>query len=128
MAKKRNGLAIGFPIEAGEADGNLFGFVLDTKEFIRSKIALLLSVERGERLFYANYGTDLKKLVFDPNDDSTENDLFNEIKRAVEDNFSQVRIKAVSAEQDNNSVFLKVNFEYSEGALTISDSLQFRFE
>lgn len=128
MAETPNGLAIAFPIKPGRGEGNIFGFVTDTKEFIKSKIALLLSVERGERLFYANYGSDLKKILFDPNDDTTENEIFNEVKRSVEDNFSLVTVSKVSAEQDGNAALLKVNFAYQEGALTISDSLTFRFE
>lgn len=128
MAETPNGLAIAFPIKPGVEEGNIFGFVLDTKEFIKSKIALLLSVERGERLFYANYGSDLKRILFDPNDETTENEVFNEVKKSIEDNFSLVSVTKVSAEQDNNAVLLTVKFTYQEGALNISDSLNFRFE
>lgn len=128
MNKIPKGLSISFPIRAGEADGNIFGIDQDTKELLRSKISLLLSVERGERVFYGNYGTDLKKLLFDQNDTASETEVFNEIKRSVEDNFSLVKIKKVESSQEGNSVLLKVNFEYKEGSLTISDSINFRFQ
>lgn len=60
---------------------------LDTVEdemSVRQSILLLLSTGPGERVMRPDYGCDLRKLVFEPNDDTTAGLAIHYVRRALE--------------------------------------------
>ena len=62
------------------------GFYLDitetSKDAIRSDLLHLLLTNKGERLYLPDFGSDLRKYIFEPNDKKTHADIKNKIGRA----------------------------------------------
>ena len=50
---------------------------------VRQSILLLLSTRTGERLMRPEYGTDLQRLIFSPNDDTTAGLAIHYVTKAV---------------------------------------------
>lgn len=50
---------------------------------VRQSILLLLSIRTGERLMRPEYGTDLYRLIFSPNDDTTAGLAIHYVTKAV---------------------------------------------
>ena len=51
---------------------------------VRQAILLLLSTRKGERVMRPDYGCDIHRLVFSPNDDTTAGLAIHHVRRAVE--------------------------------------------
>ncbi|WP_344093839.1 GPW/gp25 family protein [Microbacterium deminutum] len=64
---------------------------------IRQALVLLLSTRPGERIMRPDYGCDLARLVFSPNDDTTAGLAIHYVRRAVERFEPRVVILAVDA-------------------------------
>jgi phage baseplate assembly protein W len=66
-------------------------------EAIRQSLMLLLSTRPGERVMRPDYGCDLWRLVFSPNDDTTAGLAIHYVRRAVERFEPRVVILAIDA-------------------------------
>lgn len=71
--------------EAGLRFGTTGGVALATEEeSVRQAVLLLLSTIPGERVMRPDYGCDLYRLIFSPNDDTTAGLAIYYVRRAVE--------------------------------------------
>jgi phage baseplate assembly protein W len=66
-------------------------------EAIRQSLMLLLSTRPGERVMRPDYGCDLWRLVFSPNDDTTAGLAIHYVRRAVERWEPRVEILSLDA-------------------------------
>jgi phage baseplate assembly protein W len=64
---------------------------------IRQALMLLLSTRPGERIMRPDFGCDLARLVFSPNDDTTAGLAMHEVRRAVERFEPRVTILGIDA-------------------------------
>jgi len=67
---------------------------------IRQALQLLLSTVPGERVMRPDYGCELQRLVFSPNDDTTAGLAIHYVRQAVERFEPRVEIVALDAERD----------------------------
>ena len=58
--------------------------MVDGADSVRQSILLLLSTRPGERVMRPEYGCDLHRLVFAPNDDTTAGLVIHYVQRALE--------------------------------------------
>jgi phage baseplate assembly protein W len=58
--------------------------MVEEQESIRQAILLLLSTRPGERVMLPEYGCDLHRLIFSPNDDTTAGLAMHYVTRALE--------------------------------------------
>lgn len=101
-----------------------------TKDAFSSDLLLLLLTERGERYYYPDYGTNLLKFIFEPNDNLTAQDIEQEIKRTVSLFIPNLTINTVEFNKPENSdIQLNVNikFTYTEDAFSESGELDINF-
>lgn len=126
---------IKFPLTDDVEKGRLFGMTEITKDQISSKLTYLLLTNKGERYYDPNYGTNLLKYVFEPNDQVTENDIENELREDVKKYMPEVTIQRVTFSEgvnDDNSVnentlLVEISFVYSENEYSENGLLQFNF-
>ena len=63
------------------------GFYLDitetSKEAIRSDLLHILLTNKGERLYLPDFGSDLRKFIFEPNDKLTHNDIKDNLNETI---------------------------------------------
>lgn len=71
---------IKFPLNDNLSTNTYFLMTQVTKEALSSDLLLLLLTQKGERYYEPNYGTNLLKFIFEPNDNLTAGDVEQEIK------------------------------------------------
>ena len=78
-----NSYNIKFPFK----DDNELNAFIETnqvsKDAYSSNLLLLLLTQKGERYYEPDYGTNLLKFIFEPNDQLTANDVEDELKNTV---------------------------------------------
>lgn len=91
-----------FPI--GETTNAGYFSKISDINLIRKNLRQLLETERGERFMLPDYGTNIKKYLFEPKDPI----LFNQIKREIAETFEKyaadVRLLNIQVRATNKSV------------------------
>ena len=74
---------INFPLTDDLSTNTYFLMTQVTKEAFSSDLLLLLLTKKGERYYEPDYGTNLLKYIFEPNDTLTSADVEEEIRNTV---------------------------------------------
>ena len=101
-----------------------------TKDAFSSDLLLLLLTEKGERYYHPNYGTNLLKYIFEPNDNLTAQDIEQEIKRTVSLYIPSLKIRKIEFNRpEDTGVQLNVNikFTYTEDTFSENGELDLNF-
>jgi len=127
---------IKFPLNDDVTTNTYFKMSRVTKDAFSSDLLLLLLTQKGERYYEPDYGTDLLKFIFEPNDNLTASDIEQEIKRTVSEYIPALKIEkidfnwGVDAEgqpTSENQLNVKIKFTYSEDAFSESGELDLNF-
>ena len=127
---------IKFPIEDDKVKNGLFKMNSVTKSVLTSNLLLLLLTEKGERYYMPNYGTNLKKFIFEPNDNITIGDIEEELRNTVKEFIPQLTITSIdiytSKDEDNNPISeneirLLIGFSYDEGVFNETGVVEITF-
>jgi phage baseplate assembly protein W len=103
-----------------------------TEDAYSSNLLLLLLTEKGERYYEPDYGTNLLKYIFEPNDTLTSGQVEEEIRDTVALYIPQINISSVSFNEDPNKVSdsqlnVNIKFTYTEGSLTEEGNIDLNF-
>jgi phage baseplate assembly protein W len=107
-----------------------------TKDSYSSNLLLLLLTQKNERYYEPDYGTNLLKYIFEPNDNLTASQVEEEIKNTVSLYIPELKITSVTFnwnldDQGNpisdNQLNVNVKFVYSEGAFSEENSIDLNF-
>ena len=127
---------IRFPIQDDREKNTYFQMNQITKDAFSSDLLLLLLTERGERYYQPDYGTNLLKFLFEPNDNLTEQDVEQEIKRTVSLYIPSLTIDSVAfnrlVDDQGNQISehqlnVHIKFTYTEDAFSESGELDLNF-
>jgi phage baseplate assembly protein W len=100
--------------------------MVEEKDSVRQAIFLLLSTIPGERVMRPDYGCDLYKLIFAPNDQTTAGLAIHYVKQAIERWEKRVEILYLDAYNDRqNQEKLNIVMEYRLRAMQTIDQLNF---
>jgi uncharacterized protein len=98
--------------------------MVQEQESLRQSILLLLSTRPGERVMRPDYGCDLHRLIFSPNDDTTAGLAMHYVSRALERWEPRVEIVHLDAAADaQNPERLNLVLEYRLRASLRRDAL-----
>jgi hypothetical protein len=119
--RKRN---INFPFK----DSNVGDYIEMTEvsgDALKSNLLHLLLTNKGERLYLPDFGSDLRKFIFEPNDKITHDEIKDHINQSVKQYFSQVEITNISFENVENEQVIRViiSFTITEGAFQSQEEL-----
>jgi phage baseplate assembly protein W len=122
---------IQFPLEDDTETGYCFKTTKITKDAVRSDLAFLLYTAKGERWYEPDWGTDLRKFIFEPNDNITDSDIIEEIRKTVNKylpivNIQKVDITPVTGPTKNQTL-LTVYFTYQDGIFEGRDFIELTF-
>ena len=118
---------IKFPLNDDVSTNNFFEMSKTSKDAYTSDLLLLLLTQRGERYYEPDYGTNIIKYIFEPNDNITINDIEQEIKRTVAlyiptltiDKFEIAQDKDADGEDiPDDQIIINIWFTYSEDSFT----------
>lgn len=127
---------IKFPITDNLSTNTYFQMTQVTKEAFSSDLLLLLLTQKGERYYEPDYGTNLIKFIFEPNDSLTATDVEQEIRETVSSYIPALKITNIlfnwnvddqGAKISENQLNVNIKFTYTEDAFTESGQLDLNF-
>lgn len=96
---------------------------------VRQSLFLLLSISPGERVMYPDYGCNLNRLFFLPNDETTAGLAIHYIRQAVNKWEQRVRILSIDAvSEPQASEQLTITMEYRIVATQQNESLKYQID
>lgn len=119
---------INFPFKDSEK-----GFYLDltetSKAAIRSDLLHLLLTNKGERLYMPDFGSDLKKYIFEPNDKKTHEQIKNNLNETIKKYIPNIQIDSIKFENESieESIKVIVLFTINEGVFSSQDTIEITF-
>lgn len=103
-----------FPIPGSSEDG----FISTDKDIIKQSITSLIRTHKGSRVYDPAYGTNIHKLLFEPNIQRTRNVAKAEITHVIEKYEPRAKLIAVEAypgePPHQDDVVITVEIEYTE--------------
>ena len=125
MAKKQY-FGISYPFTS---DG-FQKFYLDAnesvKDKVRSQLMHIVFTPKGQRIRNPEFGTDLVKYIFEPNDETTWEAVKNEVSESVKRWASNINIndiQIVKNEQDESEIYVRLDYSVSDGNKVTNDSV-----
>jgi phage baseplate assembly protein W len=127
---------ITFPLNDDVSTNTYFLMSKVTKDAFSSDLLLLLLTQKGERYYESDYGTNLLKYIFEPNDNLDANDIEQEIKTIVSTYIPALTINSVTfnwlTDDEGNSISenqvnVNIKFTFSEDAFTEKGELDLNF-
>ena len=106
MPNKRQ-ININFPFK-----NSIDGFFLDMNSSdsaaIKADLLNLILTRKGQRLYNPDFGTDLLKFIFEPNDTLTLNNVSQEIRTVVSKYLPKLKISDISVTESTESEYAAV--------------------
>lgn len=127
---------IKFPLTDDNTTNTYFQMTRVTKDAFSSDLLLLLLTQKGERYYEPDFGTNLLKYIFEPNDNLTATEVEKEIKKTVSLYIPALTINSVEFNWDLDSegnpisetqLNVVIKFTYSEDAFSESGQLELNF-
>jgi phage baseplate assembly protein W len=123
MANKS--ININFPFR--DSDKGFF-LELNTEDSkaIKADLLHLILTNKGERLYLPDFGTNLRKYLFNQYDGITEGDIKNEISEAVKKYIPNLKINTITfdeAPQSQYGVVVRIDYTVSEDVFETRDFL-----
>ena len=123
---KRQYFGISYPFTS---DG-FQNFYLDAnssvKDKVRSQLMHIVFTPKGQRIRNPEFGTDLIKFIFEPNDKITWESVKNEVTESVKrwaTNISLNDIQIVKNEENESEIYVRLDYSVSEGNKVTNDSV-----
>ena len=98
---------------------------------VRQALLLLLTTRPGERVMRPNYGCDLHRLVFSPNDKTTCGLALHYVRQAIErwePRVELIRLDATNSEEETVPGMLEISLEYRVRATQQTERLAYAFD
>lgn len=131
-----NSFNINYPFKDDTSTKGFISMNRVSKDSYSSNLLLLLLTQKGERLYEPDFGTNLLKFIFEPNDDLTASGVEEEIKNLVSLYIPEIKITSVKFyrlnDDENNPISenqlnVNVKFVYTEGFLNEVGELNITF-
>jgi len=102
--------------------------MLDGDQSVRQAVLLLLTTRPGERVMRPNYGCDLSRLLFSPNDATTHGLAIHYIRQALLQWEPRIEIVRLDANANpNEPSMLDIELEYRVRRTQFVDSMKLSF-
>jgi len=127
MAKTRY-INIDFPFKDSKK-----GFYLELnqtdKDAIRADLLHLLLTNKGERLYLPDFGSDLKKYIFEPNDNITHEDIRDNLNQTISKYIPNLIINSINFRNDEieELIIVELTYTVTEGTFTSTDTVTLTF-
>jgi hypothetical protein len=127
MAQKKY-INIDFPF-VDSKEGFYFNLTQTDQAAVRADLLHLLLTNKGERLYMPDFGSDLKKYIFEPNDSITHSEIKDNINETIKRYMPNLVIDSI--EFKNNEIeeliIVEVRYTVTEGTFTSSDVIEVTF-
>ena len=123
MAEKGKFINIAFPFK-GSSRGDFILLNNEDNKAIKSDLMHLILTRKGERLYLPDFGTNLLKFIYEPNDTLTRSDIKTEIIDTVKKYLPNLQINEVSVEESEDNVYhakVRIDYTVTEGIFQEKD-------
>jgi phage baseplate assembly protein W len=114
---------INFPFK-NSANGFFLDINSDEDAAIKADLMHLILTRKGQRLYLPDFGTDLLRFIFEPNDDLTLSMVKDEIKTVVKKylpNLSVTDITVTESEISDYAAVININYVITDGVFQTED-------
>lgn len=127
---------IKFPLEDDKEKNGLFMLNYVTKNALISDLKLLLLTKKGQRYYMPDYGTNLEKYIFQPEDGTTETEIIADLRQAVRDFMPEISISSVNFftnsdagynDLDDNELRVLISFTYADDVFSDNGTIELTF-
>jgi hypothetical protein len=127
MAKTRY-INIDFPFR-DSSDGSYFKMNKTDKDAIRADLLHLLLTNKGERLYLPEFGSDLKKFIFEPNDEITQEEIKDNLNQTITRFIPNLLVNDISFRNDTieELIIVELTYTVTEGTFTSTDTITLTF-
>lgn len=123
-----NNKGITFPYQE-DTTGKFLRMNKSDKEEIKSQLSLLITTQKGQRLYKPDFGIDLTTFLFQPMDDMTYNQIREEIVSAVTKYLPKINIEKIQMNTDpsQNLIGMQILYTISKGVVKDKDEVNIVF-
>jgi hypothetical protein len=96
---------------------------------IRSDLMHLLLTNKGERLYLPDFGSDLRKYIFEPNDQITHDKIKDSLNESIKKYIPNLIVNEISFDNDEieELIIVKLRYTVTEGTFSSSDTIEITF-
>ena len=123
---KRQYFGISYPFTSDGFQNFYLDVNSSVKEKVRSQLMHIVFTPKGQRIRNPEFGTDLIKFIFEPNDKITWESVKNEVTESVKrwaTNISLNDIQIVKNEENESEIYVRLDYSVSEGNKVTNDSV-----
>ena len=127
MAKQRF-INIDFPFK-DSPEGFYFNLNATDADAIRADLLHLLLTNKGERLYMPDFGSDLKKYIFEPNDGVTHSEIKDNLNETIKRYMPNLTIDSIKFRNDSieELIIVELTYTVTEGTFNSSDTVTLTF-
>ena len=117
---------IKYPFTAQDSEGYFLDINHDIKVKVKSDLMHVIITPKGQKLRDPEFGTDLIRYIFEPNDGETWGSVKNEITEAVKKYVKGATLKDIAVlqnEEETREIFVRIDYSVSNGFQSINDSI-----
>ncbi len=96
----------------------------DDRSAIKADLMHLILTKKGERLYLPDFGTDLLKFIFEPQDGLTLDNIKSEITTVVKKYLPKLQITQISVDQSSESEYaavVRLDYTITDDVFTTTD-------
>lgn len=127
MAKNRY-INIDFPFK-DSPKGFYFDLNQTNKDAIRADLLHLLLTNKGERLYMPDFGSDLKKYIFEPNDSITHEQIKDNLNENIKRYIPNLIINDISFKNNDieELIIVELTYTVTDGTFNSTDTVTLTF-
>jgi|TARA_R110000787_G_scaffold44023_1_gene107828 uncharacterized protein len=127
MAKQRY-INIDFPFKDSDK-GFYFKLNSTNTDAIRSDLLHLLLTNKGERLYLPDFGSDLKKYIFEPNDSITHEQIKDNLNENIKRYIPNLIINDITFKNNNieELIIVELTYTVTDGTFNSTDTVTLTF-
>lgn len=117
---------IKYPFEAQDEEGYFIDLNKSKRDYVRSQLIHVIFTPKGQKIRDPEFGSDLIKYIFEPNDAESWSKIKGEISNTVGRYVNGVILNDVTilkSDTNPNEIFVRLNYGVKEGNLTINDTV-----
>ncbi len=120
---------IKFPLQDDKETNFFLKRTTSTAEAIKSNLIFLFTTNKRERFYNREYGSNLKKDLFEPNDTRTASDIETNIRATVSKFIPNVNVDKILFDDKSveNGLLVTVYFTFEDGFYSFSDVIAINF-
>lgn len=127
MAKQRF-INIDFPFK-DSPEGFYFNLNATDADAIRADLLHLLLTNKGERLYSPDFGSDLKKYIFEPNDSITHEQIRDNLNGSIKRYLPNLIVNDISFKNDSieELIIVELTYTVTDGTFNSTDTVTLTF-